>query len=341
LNDDRAFTAAWHRWERANLHYMELGEVWNRYIASHPFDYELSHQGGGTYILRVWETEPMPADFAVEMGEWLYNLRETLDYIIWALAAYTAGSVPPPKEEALQYPIYDDAGTWKRNFWRIKELSPRHQEMLLQMQPFNSDPDANYLGWINRLARIDSHRSLVNGTSRLVELEPVFEIKGGRGKHNFTPELQWGDRVLRDGRADAARITIFPWDETVQVQCNPRVGIDPEVAEWSASKFWGPMRFTERLKLLQTWVAAEIAIYEYECTGASRKEHLLAESFRKDSDDRRPTASLSWPTRHETIWSAPAAGSQSSKERLHGEDFPSGPHPVRKRHTTDSCESQR
>lgn len=165
--------------------------------------------------------------------------------------------------------------------------------MLLQMQPFNSDPDANFLGWINRLARIDRHRSLVNGTSRLAELEPVFEIKGGRGNYRFKPELQWGDRVLRDGRADAARITISPWDETVQVQCNPRVGIDPDVAEGSASNFWGPMRFTERLKLLQTWVAAEIAIYEYECTGTSRKEHLLAESFR--SDARRPTAPLIWP----------------------------------------------
>ncbi|MET3923098.1 hypothetical protein [Arthrobacter sp. UYEF20] len=151
----------------------------------------------------------------------------------------------------MQYPIYDDAGAWKRNLWRIKELAPPHQEMLLQMQPFNSDPDANFLGWINRLARIDRHRNLVDGTSRLVELEPVFAIKGGRGKYNFTPHLQWGDRVLRNGRADAARITIVPWDETVQVECNPRVGIDPEIAEWSLSEFWGPTRFSERLQLLQ------------------------------------------------------------------------------------------
>lgn len=42
--------------------------MWNRYIASHPFDYELRHQGLGAYIMRAWETEPIPADFAVEMG---------------------------------------------------------------------------------------------------------------------------------------------------------------------------------------------------------------------------------------------------------------------------------
>lgn len=315
------FTAAWHRWERANLHYMELSEVWNRYIDSHPFDHELRHEGSGIYILRIRETEPMPAEFAVETGEWLYNLRATLDYIIWALAAYTAGTVPPPKEEALQYPIYDDEATWNRNLWRIKGLSQRHQGLLHQMQPFNSDTDANYLGWINRLARVDRHRSLVNGTSLLVELNPVLAITGNN-KHGYTPQLQWGDRVLRNGRADAARITVVPWDESVKVQCNPRVGIDPEITEWSESDFWAPKRFTSRLQLLQTWVAAEIATYEYECTGTSRKQNLLMDSFRHDSDANRQERDLSWPARHETTWSEPATAWQSTKARLTGEGFP-------------------
>ncbi|YCH06366.1 hypothetical protein ACTAQJ_14735 [Arthrobacter sp. alpha11c] len=264
----------------------------------------------------------MPAEFAVETGEWLYNLRATLDYIIWALAAYTAGTVPPPKEEALQYPIYDDEATWKRNLWRIKGLALRHQDMLHMMQPFNSDTDANYLGWINRLARIDRHRSLVNGTSRVVEFNPVFAITG-RNKAGYQPRLEWGDKVLRNGRADAARITVVPWDESVEINCNPRVGIDPEIAEWSVSKFWGPKRFTTRLQLLQTWVAAEVAIYEYECTGTSRKQSLLTDSFRQDSDANRPTSTLSWPTRKDTTWSEPERGTQSTRARLHGQGFPS------------------
>jgi len=74
-------------------------------------------------------------------------------YFIWALSAYTAGSIPPPNE-ALQYHIYDDEVTWKRNLRRSKGLARRHQDMLHTMQLFNSDTDANYLGWINRLAKL-------------------------------------------------------------------------------------------------------------------------------------------------------------------------------------------
>lgn len=54
---------------------------------------------------------------------------------------------------------------WTRNEYRLKHLAPHHREMLLQMQPFNSDPDAYYLGVINRLARIDRHRRLTIGTA--------------------------------------------------------------------------------------------------------------------------------------------------------------------------------
>jgi hypothetical protein len=38
--------------------------------------------------------------------------------------------------------------------------------MLKTMQPFNSDPDANYLGWINRLARIERNDDAASSTVR-------------------------------------------------------------------------------------------------------------------------------------------------------------------------------
>lgn len=51
-------------------------------------------------------------------GEWLYNLRASLDYIIWAAAAFASGTLPPPNEEVLQYPIYDNEAAWKANLYR-------------------------------------------------------------------------------------------------------------------------------------------------------------------------------------------------------------------------------
>ena len=256
-------------------------KVWNDYVERQSHDFELVHQGQGVHILRVIEGEPIPADFAGLFGEWLYNLRASLDYIIWAAAAYASGTLPPPNEGNLQYPIYDDEVTWNKNLRRIKGLPEHQQQRLRMMQPFASDPDANFLGWINRLARIDRHRTLVDGACYLAELRPVLGTDKGR-----TATLEWGSRVVRGPVTDVARLTIAPWDDDAVVRLNPRAGLDPEIDQWSVSQFWGSKRFGDRVAMMQTSVAGEIAIYEYDCKGTSRREGMLTDSFRRECDVR-------------------------------------------------------
>jgi hypothetical protein len=149
------------------------------------------------------------------------------------------------------------------------------------MQPFASDLDANFLGWINRLARIDRHRTLIDGACYLAELRPALGIDLGR-----TATLQWGSRVVRGPVTDVARATIAPWDDDAVVTFYPRVSIDPEIDQWSFSPFWGSKRFGDRVAMMQIFVACEIAIYEYDCKGASRREDLLTDSFRQECDAR-------------------------------------------------------
>lgn len=134
------------------------------------------------------------------------------------------------------------------------------------MQPFSSNPEANYLGWINRLARIDRHRHLSDMTAYIAEMKPVIAIPDG-----CKATLQWGERVLSPGRADAARIVVTPWQPGMEVDVNPRLGIDPELADWAVSPFWKRVRFSERFHMLQIFAAAEVAVYEYDCTGHSRR----------------------------------------------------------------------
>jgi hypothetical protein len=160
---DDPFEACWYRWERADSHRRDMVKVWNGYVERQTHDFALVHEGQGVHIMRVIENEPIPADFAGLFGEWLYNLRASLDYIIWAAAAYASGTLPPPNEGVLQYPIYDNEAAWKSNLYRIKRLPEHQQQRLRMMQPFAGDLDANFLGWINRLARIDRHRTLVDG----------------------------------------------------------------------------------------------------------------------------------------------------------------------------------
>lgn len=314
------FEAAWQRWDRAWVHRNASVAAWNDFLDGHDaFDFVVDGDGTGTYILRVLQHRPVPAELAVALGEWLYNLRASLDYVIWATACYVAGRVPPPSEGVLQYPIYDEEAAWSRNEYRLKGLHQHHREMLLVMQPFNSDTDANYLGWVNRLARIDRHRSLVTGAARLAQLEPVLQVPEGSAV-----TVEWGDRTVVHGHADAARITVRPYEPGMEVSVNPRIGIDPEIAEWSRSPFWSKIPFDERLKMMQIFVGAEIATYEYDCTGDSRQADLLTTGFRDASDARRNTIAELIRTRPPVDWTPAGLGRTSTRERFEGYDFPKG-----------------
>ena len=317
---DELFATCWHRWNRADEHRSSLASIGNDYIAEHPYDFSLVGIDNGTYVLQLWQEAPMPQDFAVVMGEWLYNVRSSLDYLIWATAVYASGQNPPPNEDKLQYPIYDNERAWRNNLYRLDPLAERHREMLHIMQPFSSDADANFLGWINRLARIDRHRRLVDGTAYLAEIEPVVQVPSGS-----SVKFEWGERVLTQGRAEVARITVSPWAEGMEVAVNPRVGIDPEVAEWSSSPFWGSIRFEDRLRMMQLFVAGEIAAYEYDCTRSSRKADLLTDAFRRQADSRPHHRVASRPSRSSADWTDAGSGTPSSVARFVGGDFPVGP----------------
>ena len=129
--------------------------------------------------------------------------------------------------------------------------------------------------------------------------------------------------MLVNGKADLARIVVRPWDGTLEshdVRVNPRVGIDPEIEAWAQSPFWRRVRFTERLAMIQVFVSAEIATYEYDCTGQSRKAGLLAEEYKAQCDSRRkdiPPLRLPTVT---VVWSEPEAGGRSTRARFEGKD---------------------
>jgi hypothetical protein len=317
------FDSCWERIERAATHRKTSIEIWNAFIEDHPYHFSLDPEGDGVFVLRVWQDRPTPPELSVIAGEWFYNLRCALDYAIWAAAVYENGSLPPPNEGVLQYPIYDSAAAWSKNLYRLKPLTQHQRDRLATMQPYSSeDPDANYLGWINRLARIDRHRRLSVVTAYMAEMSPVFQVPEG-----CTTALQFGNRVLVDGHADIARVTVSPWQEDWEIKANPRVGIDPEIADWAQSPFWQRWPYDDRLKMIEIFVMGEIACWEYEATGAGRKSSLLTDTFRAECDARRSSKEIVHH-RPPKEWGPPMVGKPSTRDRFEGRDFPahgSGP----------------
>lgn len=310
------FEVCWDRLERATSHRVALAEVWNEYIDTHPYDFRLNHKGHGVHVLEVMQTRPIPSDFALELGEWLYNARSCLDYIVWATSAYVTGAIPPPKDGVLQYPIYETPAAWESNMFRLRGLADHHRAMLHQMQPYNGDADANYLGWVNRLARIDRHRRLTISTAYLAEVEPVIQVPS-----TAKVTLQWGQRVLVDGYAAVARVTVKPWAQDTALKLNPRIGIDPEITEWAKSPFWRRVRFGKRLRMIQLFLESEVAVYEYDCTGKSRKLGTLTDDYRAECDARGPYERPTPRRTREVRWGPPVEGSPSTEARFRGEDF--------------------
>jgi hypothetical protein len=116
---------------------------------------------------------------------------------------------------------------------------------------------------------------------------------------------------------------VEPWTPAMEIMVNPRMGIDPEIEAWSRSPFWRKIRFPDRLKWLHVFVAAEIAAYEYDATGASRKHEVLTSDYKAEchtrNNPRRP------PPRRErkaVEWSDPVSARRATTRELSGEDFP-------------------
>ncbi len=303
-----------------------MSEVWNAYLDPHPFSFDLVRDNPTTFLMRCVQHEQFPIQLPALFGEWLFNLRSALDHLLWATAAHSTGRVPPPNEDGLQYPIYDTADSWKRNLWRLKPLHQHHVEILLNMQPFNSDLDANFLGWINRLARIDRHRRMNSWTARVAVAEPVLAVPSGA-----MPQLEWGSRVFVGGQCDFARATFASPAAAEGVTYNPRVGIDPEISEWGQSSFWSKIRFSERLNMISLFVAGEIDVYDYCCTGNLEARDMLTDTFATEADQHRASGLFPPLVVEEDAppsWT-PATGRRSTLEKFEGRDFtPNGTHLV-------------
>jgi len=74
--------------------------------------------------------------------------------------------------------------------------------------------------------------------------------------------------------------------------------------------------------MMQVFVAGDIATYEYDCTGSSRKTDILTDVFRAESDARRGISAAPIRVRPPVDWKTAGPGRPSTPGRFEGVDFP-------------------
>ena len=108
------------------------------------------------------ETPNVPIELSITLGEILYNLRSSLDHLVWQLVLAN-GQTPGRYNE---FPITADLQKWQATKGRVlKGISQRHEAMIGYLQPYtggiNLPFDVSMLRVLDDLCNIEKHRHLI------------------------------------------------------------------------------------------------------------------------------------------------------------------------------------
>jgi hypothetical protein len=181
------FTDSWKRIDRALLHGRAISKGWKSIFD--PFAQpEIERRGETQYVAKVKLKREDSNDLSLELGEYVYQLRAALDGVAFEVMVLET-SDPPPKENRVEFPIYDDPERFKNApFIKYPQFPLEVKDWLESLQPYNlgksSDPDTNELTrrlkLLHALSRKDRHRRLHVVIGALSELKPHFR---------FTPNI--------------------------------------------------------------------------------------------------------------------------------------------------------
>jgi hypothetical protein len=185
------FKVAKLRLQRAKTYGAELADMWNALSDQHLCELKVrAIPIDGYGELHVFKANPVPDEFALRMGEMLYQLRSSLDSCIYQATVYHTQKDPPDKETSLEFPITADAAEFaklaKRRLWGLPQDVVDGIE---KAQPFNLSKTLSQqdqiitvnrsLEFLNDLARIDRHRKLHVVGSVPVSIKPSLILPDG------------------------------------------------------------------------------------------------------------------------------------------------------------------
>ena len=111
---------------------------------------------------KIWifrgETPIVPIEYSIRLGEILYNLRSSLDQLVWQLT-HANYRVPTHRHE---FPIFDDESRFNNAVkTKLAGVSLRSLARIKEMQPFRRNDKWSALKTLHSLCNIDKHRSVI------------------------------------------------------------------------------------------------------------------------------------------------------------------------------------
>jgi hypothetical protein len=199
--------------ERAEKHLIELEEAVKRYASGNPYAVRKAVEGKKARVVhRLHFTEQPDPIIGAIAGDFVYNLRSALDFLMVAL-------VPKARSRKVYFPIYfqgvweepekeeDDGRTEERRRWK-SDTEGAHAEAVALLQGLQPPEGAGGLKTmhgliaLNRLAVADRHR-------RMPILAPTLRgLHGSIRGPDGTPFPFYSDGGRHDGLRDSAKIDL-------------------------------------------------------------------------------------------------------------------------------------
>jgi len=173
---------------RAQKHLDSLNEEIGRYVSTKPYRL-VANRNGNVRTAKIIVNKSPPDELGCIVGDCVTNIRASLDYIAWALAAkYSGGNLSERDEKSIFFPLCkratdfagDNRVTHLKNVCRVPAAA---MNVIKSVQPYQTGYQV--LNKISLLVNYDKHRTLLLCIGGIERTGSITIQQGGKTWSNL------------------------------------------------------------------------------------------------------------------------------------------------------------
>jgi hypothetical protein len=216
----------WKLW-RARSNIEEIDRLADEYFNSNFFDLTTNIDRRGRLVLRFGDVKPIPPTISLLIGETAYQLRTTIDHLIFALSRPAAG-----KEYLVEFPLTITKKEFSKKKGRMFAFGlPKDiQRTIESLQPYHRRkwPETWYLRQLQAVNNWDKHRTPIIAVAAFQTSKLQVKIIRAVPETGFVAREEKFRGKVKSG-AIIARIELAGyWNAGVKVVPRPEFGLFPQ-----------------------------------------------------------------------------------------------------------------